>query len=296
MTKRTKPPWLKVKAPGGERYNQIKKRSRQLKLATVCEEAQCPNIGECWSSGTATFMVMGEICTRGCRFCAVTTRRKGTLLDQEEPENVAQAIHEMGLDYVVITSVDRDDIEDQGAEHFASCIKAVREKNPNTMVEVLIPDFSGNIDWLKKVVDAKPDVLAHNVECIKRLTPTVRDPRANYQQSLDVLKNVKKLDPSMHTKSSIMVGIGETEEEVLQTMKDLRNVQVDFLTIGQYLQPNQKLLKVTDFIRPEVFKMYEKKGVEELGFIYVASGPLVRSSYKAGEFFIKNYLQQSGAS
>ena len=296
MTKRTKPPWLKVKAPGGERYNQIKKRSRQLKLATVCEEAQCPNIGECWSSGTATFMVMGEICTRGCRFCAVTTRRKGTLLDQEEPENVAQAIHEMGLDYVVITSVDRDEIEDQGAEHFASCIKAVREKNPNTMVEVLIPDFSGNIDWLKKVVDAKPDVLAHNVECIKRLTPTVRDPRANYQQSLDVLKNVKKLDPSMHTKSSIMVGIGETEEEVLQTMKDLRNVQVDFLTIGQYLQPNQKLLKVTDFIRPEVFKMYEKKGVEELGFIYVASGPLVRSSYKAGEFFIKNYLQQSGAS
>lgn len=296
MTRRTKPPWLKVKAPGGERYNQIKKRSRQLKLATVCEEAQCPNIGECWSGGTATFMVMGEICTRGCRFCAVTTRRKGTLLDQEEPENVAKAIQEMGLDYVVITSVDRDDIEDQGSEHFANCIRAIREKNPKTLIEVLIPDFSGNIEWLKKVVDAKPNVLAHNIECIERLTPKVRDPRAGYEQSMEVLRNVKKLDPAMHTKSSIMVGLGETEEEVLQTMRELRDVQVDFLTIGQYLQPNKKLLKVDSFIRPEVFERYEKKGVEEMGFIYVASGPLVRSSYKAGEFFIKNYLHQSGAS
>ena len=295
MTRRTKPPWLKVKAPGGERYHQIRKRSRQLKLATVCEEAQCPNIGECWSGGTATFMVMGEICTRGCRFCAVTTRRRGTLLDQEEPNNVAQAIYEMGLDYVVVTSVDRDDIEDQGAEHFANCIKAIRAQNPKTMIEVLIPDFSGNIEWLKRVVDAKPDVLAHNVECIERLTRTVRDPRAGYAQSLQVLKNVKTLNPNMYTKSSIMVGLGEKEDEVLETMRDLREVDVDFLTIGQYLQPNKKLLKVTDFIHPDVFKRYEKQGVEELGFIYVASGPLVRSSYKAGEFFIKNYLQKSGA-
>ena len=294
MTRSTKPPWLKVKAPGGERYNQIQKRSRQLKLTTVCEEAQCPNIGECWGGGTATFMVMGEICTRGCRFCAVTTRRTGTLLDQEEPENLALAIHEMGLDYVVVTSVDRDDLEDQGSEHFASCIKAIRAKNPNILVEVLIPDFSGNIDWLQKVVDAKPDVLAHNIECIERLTPTVRDPRAGYQQSLDVLANVKKLDPKMITKSSIMVGFGETEEEVLETMQALKDVGTDFLTVGQYLQPNKKLLKVTEFVRPEIFVSYEQKGLE-IGFIYVASGPLVRSSYKAGEFFIKNYLQNAGA-
>lgn len=294
MIKRTKPPWLKVKAPGGERYNQIRKRSRQLKLTTVCEEAQCPNIGECWSGGTATFMVMGEICTRGCRFCAVTTRRKGTLLDQEEPENLALAIREMGLDYVVVTSVDRDDIEDQGSEHFANCIRAIRSKNPNILVEVLIPDFSGNIDWLKKVVDAKPDVIAHNIECIERLTPTVRDPRAGYQQSLDVLSNIKKLNPSIHTKSSIMVGFGESQDEVLETMQALKDVGTDFLTVGQYLQPNKKLLKVTEFIPPEVFANYEQKGLN-IGFIYVASGPLVRSSYKAGEFFIKSYLQSSGA-
>jgi lipoic acid synthetase len=294
MTKRTKPPWLKVKAPGGERYNQIRKRSRQLKLTTVCEEAQCPNIGECWSGGTATFMVMGEICTRGCRFCAVTTRRKGTLLDQEEPENLALAIQEMGLDYVVVTSVDRDDIEDQGSEHFANCIRAIRTKNPNILVEVLIPDFSGNIDWLQKVVDAKPDVLAHNIECIERLTPTVRDPRAGYQQSLDVLSNIKKLNPSMHTKSSIMVGFGESQDEVLETMQALKDVGTDFLTVGQYLQPNKNLLKVTEFIPPEVFASYEQKGLK-IGFTYVASGPLVRSSYKAGEFFIKSFLQSSGA-
>jgi len=294
MNRRTKPPWLKVKAPGGERYQQIKKRSRQLRLATVCEEAQCPNIGECWGGGTATFMVMGEICTRGCRFCAVTTRRKGTLLDQEEPQNIAQAVREMGLEYVVVTSVDRDDIPDQGSEHFANCITAIRELNPNTLIEVLIPDFSGNIDWLKKVVDAKPNVLAHNIECIERLTPTVRDPRAGYKQSMELLANVKKLDPKMHTKSSIMVGIGETEEEVLECMQDLRSVEVDFLTIGQYLQPNKKLLKVDSFVHPDVFAKYEQEGLK-MGFYYVASGPLVRSSYKAGEFFIRNYLKQSGA-
>lgn len=292
---RTKPSWLKVKMPGGARYNRIKGRARTLSLHTVCEEARCPNIGECWSAGTATFMVMGGICTRGCRFCAVTTRRKGMDLDPDEPRNVAEAIAEMELDYVVVTSVDRDDLDDQGSGHFAACIEQIRVRAPGTMVEVLIPDFSGHQDMLKKVVVARPDVLAHNVETVERLTHKVRDPRAGYQQSLDVLANVKKMAPGMHTKSSIMVGVGETEDEVLQTMRDLRAVGVDFLTIGQYLQPTKKHLKVEAFIEPQTFDRYRDLGLE-MGFAYVASGPLVRSSYKAGEFFIREYLkkQESG--
>jgi lipoic acid synthetase len=294
MTRQSKPPWLKVKAPGGERYQHIKKRSRQLKLATVCEEAQCPNIGECWSGGTATFMVMGEICTRGCRFCAVKTRRKGADLDPEEPTNVAKAIAEMELDYVVVTSVDRDDLEFQGADHFAACITEIRRLNPTMLVEVLIPDFRGRLDLLKLVVDAKPDVIAYNVECVRRVTKKVRDPRAGYDQSLDVLENIKLMAPKIYTKSSIMVGVGEEQDEVLETMKDLRNIGVDFLTIGQYLQPNQRLLKVNQFIKPEIFEKYEQDGLE-MGFVYVASGPLVRSSYKAGEFFIANHLRNQVA-
>ena len=286
-----KPPWLKVRAPGGERYNKIKRRARQLQLHTVCEEAQCPNIGECWGGGTATFMVMGEICTRGCRFCAVNTRRNGAPLDPNEPTNVADAIAEMELDYVVVTSVDRDDLADQGAGHFAECIRQIRLKNPSTLVEVLIPDFSGDAEKLQIVTDAKPDVLAHNIECVRSLTSKVRDPRAGYDQSLRVLANVKQQYPKMMSKSSIMVGVGESEAEVLETMMDLRSVGVDFLTIGQYLQPTKKHLKVDSFVQPDVFEMYRTEG-ENLGFKYVASGPLVRSSYKAGEFFIREYLQK----
>ena len=289
-----KPPWLKVRAPGGERYNKIKRRARQLKLHTVCEEAQCPNIGECWGGGTATFMVMGEICTRGCRFCAVNTRRNGAPLDPDEPKNVADAIAEMELDYVVVTSVDRDDLPDQGASHFAECIRQIRKENPNTLVEVLIPDFCGDPEKLRIVTDAQPDVLAHNIECVRRLTSKVRDPRAGYDQSLEVLANVKKQYPNMKTKSSIMVGVGESEEEVLETMMDLRTVSVDFLTIGQYLQPTKKHLKVDSFVRPETFDLFREEG-ENLGFKYVASGPLVRSSYKAGEFFIRDYLRKNSA-
>ena len=291
MTRQPKPAWLKVKAPGGDRYQHIKKRARQLKLATVCEEAQCPNIGECWSGGTATFMVMGEICTRGCRFCAVQTRRRGVDLDPNEPLNVANAISEMELDYVVVTSVDRDDLELQGADHFAACIREIKRLNPDTLVEVLIPDFRGRKDLLELVIEAKPDVIAHNVECVERLTKRVRDPRAGYQQSLNVLNNIKAIAPTMHTKSSIMVGVGEATEEVLAAMLDLRAVDCDFLTVGQYLQPNKRLLKVDDFIPPETFDSYEKLGLK-MGFTYVASGPLVRSSYKAGEFFIANLLRK----
>lgn len=291
---RTKPSWLKVKMPGGARYNRIKARKAHLNLHTVCEEARCPNIGECWGGGTATFMVMGGICTRGCRFCAVTTRRKGMDLDPDEPRNVAHAIAEMELDYVVLTSVDRDDLEDQGSGHFAACIEQIRVQAPGTMVEVLVPDFSGQEDLMRKVVVAAPDVLAHNVECVERLTPRVRDPRAGYRQSLDMLAAIKRMNPGMHTKSSLMVGIGETEDEMLQAMRDMRHVGVDFLTIGQYLQPTKKHLKVEFFVEPQQFERYEALGLE-MGFRYVASGPLVRSSYKAGEFFIREYLQKQQA-
>lgn len=289
-----KPSWLKVKMPGGERYTGIKGRARQLRLHTVCEEARCPNIGECWNSGTATFMVMGGICTRGCRFCAVTTRKRGMPLDPEEPANVADAIAELDLDYVVITSVDRDDLDDQGAGHFAACIREVRARSPKTRVEVLIPDFQGDEGLLQKVVEARPDVLAHNVECIERLTPTVRDRRAGYAQSLEVLAATKRLDPDRYTKSSLMVGLGETEAELLAAMRDLRSVGCDFLTVGQYLRPTPKHLEVVEFITPEQFQRYEQLGLE-LGFRYVASGPLVRSSYKAGEFFIRDFLEKQEA-
>ncbi|MEC7241249.1 MAG: lipoyl synthase [Myxococcota bacterium] len=294
--KTRKPSWLKVKLPTGakqERFARIRGRARELGLSTVCEEAQCPNIGECWGGGTATFMVMGSICTRGCRFCAVNTRRKGNPLDPDEPRNVAVAISEMELDYVVVTSVDRDDLADGGAGHFAACIEEIHSLNPSTMVEVLIPDFSGDRDLLNRVVQAKPEVLAHNVECIERLTSTVRDPRAGYQQSLDVLAAAKELG-SEYTKSSIMVGLGETEEEVLKCMSDLRDVGVDFLTVGQYLRPSAKHLALQRYVTPEEFETYEKLGLE-MGFTYVASGPLVRSSYKAGEFFIHRHIQKQRA-
>ncbi len=293
MARSPKPPWLKVKMPGGERYQRIKARARDLKLHTVCEEARCPNVGECWGGGTATFMVMGGICTRGCRFCAVTTRRQGMPLDPLEPVNVAEAIAEMELDYVVITSVDRDDLPDQGAGHFAACIREIRARNPKTLIEVLIPDFCGEPELLRIVVEARPDVLAHNVECIERLTPTVRDPRAGYAQSLEVLRQVKLMDPERTTKSSLMVGIGETAPEMVQAMLDLRAVGCDFLTVGQYLQPTKKHLVVDSFVPPEQFAEYEQIG-KDLGFAYVASGPLVRSSYKAGEFFIQQYLRKQG--
>lgn len=285
-----KPPWLKVKLPGSPRYHEIKQRARQLRLATVCEEARCPNIGECWGGGTATFMVMGDTCTRGCRFCAVKTAKNPGALDPFEPLNVARAIAEMQLDYVVITSVDRDDLPDGGAGHFAACITQTRKHAPQTKIEVLIPDFRGEVDHLRLVVEAGPEVIAQNVETVERLTHPVRDRKAGYHQTLRMLAAIKELDPTRLTKSSIMVGLGETPEEVIQTMKDLRAVGVDFLTVGQYLQPNKKLLPVLEFITPEQFAAYEQVGLE-LGFHYVASGPLVRSSYKAGEFFISRYIE-----
>jgi len=288
------PEWFKIRLPKGQRltrYERIKDRARELKLHTVCEEAKCPNMSECWGGGTATFMVMGDVCTRGCRFCAVNTRRAGAPLDPDEPDNVARAIAEMGLDYVVVTSVDRDDLPDQGAGHFASCVRAIRRASPRTLVEVLIPDFRGDESLIDVVTSAGPEVIAHNVECVERLQRAVRDPRAGYRQSLDVLARVKARDPHRLTKSSLMVGVGETDDEMRQAMRDLRDVGVDFLTIGQYLRPSSRHLAIDSFVPPERFQAYEAEGLS-MGFAYVASGPLVRSSYKAGEFFIRDFIRR----
>ena len=293
MLKEPKPDWLTVTPPKGESYEDLKSLFHDLNLHTVCEEAHCPNVHECWGGGTATLMLMGDVCSRACRFCMVTPGRPQGALDGFEPENVAFALSKMGLSYVVLTSVDRDDLEDGGASHFAKTISLVKEKNPGMLVEVLIPDFQGDLGDLKKVVDARPDVIAHNVETTMSLTPTVRDPRAQYWQSLSVLRNVKKLSGHIYTKSSIMVGLGETEEEVTQAMVHLRLAGVDFLTVGQYLRPSQRHLKVIEYVQPAQFERYRAIG-EKLGFLYVASGPLVRSSYRAGEFFIRTAIKNDG--
>ncbi|HHO52885.1 MAG TPA: lipoyl synthase [Deltaproteobacteria bacterium] len=289
MTRTTKPPWLKVRMPSSPRYHGIRKRARELALATVCEEARCPNIGECWGGGTATFMVMGDTCTRGCRFCSVKTAKLPPPLDPMEPRNIATAIREMALDYVVITSVDRDDLPDAGAGHFATVISETRAASPQTKIEVLIPDFGGNIGSLLTLLLAQPDVVAHNQETVERLTWPVRDRKASYQTSLEVLHHIKQIDPERLTKSSLMVGLGETPDEIRAAMEDLRRAGVDFLTLGQYLQPTKKHLEVVEFVHPDQFAAYEAMGLE-LGFAYVASGPLVRSSYKAGELFIHRAL------
>jgi lipoic acid synthetase len=241
-------------------------------LHTVCEEAHCPNVHECWGGGTATIMLMGSVCTRGCRFCAVTSGHPKGYLDPLEPWKVAQVVSEWGLDYIVLTSVARDDLPDGGAEHFAKTIRAIKQKTPRTLVEVLIPDFRGDINALKTVVEAQPEVIGHNIETVERLTPKVRDRRASYRQSLAVLENVKKLDPTRYTKSSIMVGLGETDEEILQTMRDLRAVGVDILTIGQYLRPSPRHLEVVEYVHPQKFAQWKEIG-EALGFRYVRLDP-----------------------
>jgi lipoic acid synthetase len=290
-----KPDWLKVRAPGGPGYAALKQRARRLRLATVCEEAQCPNIGECWSGGTGTFMLMGEICTRGCRFCAVDTKRVPPPLDPDEPSHVAEAVAEMGLSYVVLTSVNRDELPDGGAVHLSRCIDAIRARSPEVLIEMLIPDFEGNPNALASVVATDLAVLAHNVETVERLTPSVRDPRASYGQSLDVLERSKALRPELLTKSSIMIGLGETEAEVLRTLRDLRDVGVDIVTLGQYLRPTMRHLAVVEYVTPARFDAYAE-AARGLGFEYVASGPLVRSSYRAGELFVEKHLRGESAS
>lgn len=285
-----KPDWLKVRLPKGEGFEKIKGLTKSLKLATVCEEARCPNIAECWAGGTATVMLMGEVCTRACRFCHVKVGSPPPL-DPQEPEHLAAAVRELGLEYIVVTSVNRDEQPDGGASHFAAAITALKRESPKTTVEVLIPDFQGVESSLAIVAQARPHVVAHNIETVERLTPSVRDRRAKYAQSLRVLEYLKQRPEKLYTKSSVMVGLGETDEELEQTFKDLRGVGVDVLTLGQYLQPSQYHLRVERFASPEKFAEYQKLA-ESYGFLYVASGPLVRSSYRAAEFFMKGLMER----
>lgn len=286
-----KPSWLKVRAPQGENYTRIKNMLGDLKLATVCQEAKCPNMGECWSGGTATFMLMGEVCTRGCKFCHIKTGNPKGVLDPLEPEKVAYSIAQMDLHYVVITSVDRDDLPDQGSQHFARTIRTIKKLAPELIVEILTPDFRGDVDCITTVVQSGPDVFAHNIETVERLQKKVRDPRAGYAQSMGVLENVKKINPETYTKTSIMLGLGETDSEIQQTLEDLRKIQCDVVTFGQYLQPTPRHLKVEEYITPEKFSEWQKRA-EGMGFLYVASGPLVRSSYRAGEFFMQGVIEK----
>jgi len=278
-----------MKIPSGENYVKVRKTLQKYNLHTVCEEASCPNVSECWGIGTATIMIMGDVCSRGCKFCNVETG-KPFELDSEEPQHVAEAIKEWNLRYVVITSVCRDDLPDEGSEHFARTIQCIKSECPNTVVESLIPDFSGNKKFIETIVKAKPNVIGHNVETVKRLSSSIRDHRANYKQSLNVLKYVKELDSNIFTKSSLMLGLGESEEEILQTAQELRDVDVDIITLGQYLQPSLSHLPVKEFVTPE--KFYQLKiDLKKLGFLHVESGPLVRSSFRASDIIdliIKN--------
>jgi lipoic acid synthetase len=273
-----------VRAPVGENYVHLKGLVRGLALHTVCEEALCPNIGECWGAGTATIMILGDTCTRACRFCAVQTGNPRGIVDTEEPARVADAIAELRLHYVVLTSVDRDDLSDGGAGIFCKTVQEIKEKSPKTLVEILAPDFRGKREDVQTVAESKPDVFGQNIETVRRLTPVVRDRRASYDQTMNVLRMVKEMDPTHRTKSSILVGIGETHDEVVETMCDLRTAQVDLLAIGQYLQPthSKRHIPLVEYIYPEQFANYKAEGLK-LGFKYVASGPLVRSSYRAWE-------------
>jgi lipoyl synthase len=286
------PPWIKVRPPGGESYARIKGLLRGLDLHTVCEEARCPNVGECWGGGTATFMLMGDTCTRACRFCAVNTGNPKGWLDAMEPYKIARSLGELKLTYAVITSVDRDDLPDGGAAHFAKTIVESKRAHPETLLEVLIPDFQGDEVSVQKIIEARPDVIAHNVETVRRLSPSVRDRRADYDQSLRVLSFIKRQNPAQYTKSSLMLGLGETDEELDEAFRDLRQAGVDVLTLGQYLRPSDWHLPVVDYVKPERFDTLRERA-ESYGFLYVASGPLVRSSYRAGEFFLDGVLRRS---
>jgi lipoic acid synthetase len=275
-----KPDWLKIKVQTNEHFNELKSMMRERKLNSVCEEAKCPNIFECWSNRTATFMILGKICTRACRFCAVTSGLP-TELDLEEPEHVAQSVLDMGLKHVVITSVARDDLADEGSSVFAQTIHAVRRLNPLTGIEVLIPDFGGRKELLQNVLEAKPDILNHNVETVERLSDQVRA-KAKYARSLALLHNAKDITPGQKTKSGIMLGLGETKAEILQTMRDLRAVDCNIMTVGQYLQPTEKHLPIRKYYTPDEFLEIKEHGMA-MGFSHVESGPLVRSSYHAHE-------------
>ena len=283
-----KPPWLRARLPvAGSKYEQVKRNVDQHRLATVCEEAKCPNIGECWSNGVATIMLMGDVCTRACRFCSVDTGNPRGWLDPEEPANAAESVRLMDLKYVVLTSVDRDDLADGGAGHYAACVREIKRVNPQTAVEALTPDFQGSQTCVETVVDSGLEVFAQNVETVRRLTHPVRDPRAGYQQTLDVLAHAKRHRADVLTKTSLMLGLGETTAELIETMDDLRAIGVDIVTFGQYLRPTMNHLPVERYVTPEEFAELRQIGLAK-GFLEVVSGPLVRSSYRADRVFEKN--------
>lgn len=281
-----KPRWLKTKIPTGQTYFDIKRDLKERKLATVCEEAKCPNIGECWNTRTATFMILGDTCTRACRFCQVKTGNPNGWLDPNEPEQVAASAAKMGLEYVVMTMVDRDDLHDGGAAHVGATIQALQKALPKLLIEILVGDFNGRDDCIETILKTSPEVYAHNIETVERLSPRVRDRRADYRQSLDVLKKAKKkANYKLLTKSAIMLGLGESDAEIESTLDDLAAHQVDLLTIGQYMRPSKKHLSVKEWIHPEKFDSIKKIALNK-GFLGVASGPLVRSSYRAKEFYL----------
>jgi len=282
-----KPKWLRAKMPSGSGYSGTRRIVHEHRLSTVCEESMCPNIGECWNAGTATIMVLGSVCTRACRFCAVDTGNPKGWLDPEEPLNSARAVNLMGLEYVVITSVDRDDLDDGGASHYAECVREIKKLNPNTAVEALTPDFNGVKEHVELVVDSGLEVFAQNVETVRRLTHPVRDPRAGYEQTIEVLRYAKAHRPSVLTKTSLMLGLGERDNEIVRTMDDLRAANVDILTLGQYLRPTANHLPVERYVTPEEFDGYRTEGLEK-GFIEVVAGPMVRSSYRAEQVLQKN--------
>ena len=284
-----KPKWLRARMPGGERFEAVRNNVSDHKLSTVCQESHCPNIGECWNNGTATIMVMGSVCTRACKFCAVDTGNPNGWLDKDEPENTAKSVELMGLRYIVLTSVDRDDLPDGGAAHYAACVAAIKQRTPEVAVEALTPDFDAVLADVEKVVDSGLDVFAQNIETVERLTHYVRDPRAGYEKTLSVLAHAKAHRPGVLTKTSLMLGLGETNDEILTTMDDLRRIGVDILTLGQYLRPTPNHLPVERYVTPEEFNRYRDLGLEK-GFLEVPSGPMVRSSYRADRVFEKNNL------
>ena len=284
-----KPPWLRVGVGGGAGFQAVRDTVRNHRLATVCEESHCPNIGECWDNGTATLMLMGSVCTRACNFCAVDTGNPNGWLDADEPRSAAESVRLMNLRYVVLTSVDRDDLADGGAAHYAACIRAIKAANPATAVEALTPDFGGDLAAVETVLDAGVEVFAQNIETVRRLTHPVRDPRAGYERTLQVLAHAKRHRADVLTKSSLMLGLGESDSEIRQTMRDLRTHQVDLLTLGQYLRPTANHLAVERWVHPREFDVYRQLGLS-LGFREVASGPLVRSSYRADRILDGNNL------
>ncbi|KAJ5730582.1 uncharacterized protein N7483_005090 [Penicillium malachiteum] len=290
------PSWLKTPIPDSKNYQRLKKDLRGLNLHTVCEEARCPNISDCWGGGdkaaaTATIMLMGDTCTRGCRFCSVKTNRNPAPLDPHEPENTAEAISRWGLGYVVLTSVDRDDLADGGARHFAETVIKIKSKAPNILVECLTGDYRGDLEMAKLVARSGLDVYAHNVETVEALTPYVRDRRATFQQSISVLKAAKEAKPDLITKTSLMLGLGETDEQLWDALRQLRAVNVDVVTFGQYMRPTKRHMAVEEYVTPDRFEAWRQRALD-MGFLYCASGPLVRSSYKAGEAFIENVLKK----